>query len=218
MRKLSAILILTSACALQAQTQKSPAARWDQIYLNPEGKVPVNPSTIVLETTASLKPGAALDVGMGNGRNSVYLARKGWKVTGVDLSAAAVKQALQEAAKLKVEIDGRAADIEKMELGRERYDLILCLYVHMVPVKNARKLIEALKPGGLLVVEGHQAEAQSLGLRPVSGGPPGYLTNQLLRTFDRLRIIRYEDRMMQAEWSNGPEGRAPIVRLVAKKD
>ena len=218
MRKLSAILILTSACALQAQTQKSPAARWDQIYLSPEGKVPVNPSTIVLETTASLKPGAALDVGMGNGRNSVYLARKGWKVTGVDLSAAAVKQALQEAAKLKVEIDGRAADIEKMELGRERYDLILCLYVHMVPVKNARKLIEALKPGGLLVVEGHQAEAQSLGLRPVSGGPPGYLTNQLLRTFDRLRIIRYEDRMMQAEWSNGPEGRAPIVRLVAKKD
>lgn len=218
MRNSFVFLFVAASGILAAQTQRNPAARWDQIYLSPDAKVPVNPSTLVLETTANLKPGAALDVGMGNGRNSIYLARKGWKVTGVDISPAAVKQASQEAAKLKVEFDARAGDIERMELGRDKYDLILCMYIHMVPIKNARKLIDSLKPGGLLIVEGHHADVQALGLRPVSGGPPGYMTNQLVRAFERLRILRYEDRTMQAEWSNGPEGKAPIVRLVARKE
>lgn len=218
MRILFALLALGSLLPLAAQTKKANGARWDQIYLNPDAKVPVNPSTLVLETTASLKPGAALDVGMGNGRNAIYLARKGWKVTGIDLSEAAVKQAQQEAAKLKVEIDARAGDVQKMVLGRERYDLIVCTYVHMVAVRSAKKFIDALKPGGIIIVEGHHAEAQALGLRPVSGGPAGYLDNQLLHAYDRLRILRYEDRLMQAEWSNGPEGKAPIVRLVARKE
>ena len=75
-----------------------------------------------------------------------------------------------------------------------------------------------LRPGGLLIIEGRQAEAQAMGLKPVSGGPPGYATNQLLHVSDKLRVQRYEDRMMPAEWSNGPEGKAPIVRLVARKD
>jgi SAM-dependent methyltransferase len=172
----------------------------------------------VLESTANLKPGVALDVGMGNGRNAIYLARKGWKVTGVDISQAAVKQAQAEASKLKVDFEARAGDVEKMDLGRDKYDLIVCMYVHMVAIRNARKFIDALKPGGLLVVEGHHAEAQSLGLRPVSGGPPGYGNNQLLHAFDRLRILRYEDKITQAEWSNGPEGRAPIVRMVGRKN
>jgi hypothetical protein len=43
------------------------------------------------------------------------------------------------------------------------------------------------------------------------------MDNQLLHVYDKLRVVRYEDRIMQAEWSNGPEGKAPIVRLVAKK-
>ncbi len=217
MRILSALLTLLLALPLAAQTRKNNASRWDQIYLNPDSKVPVNPSTLVLETSANLRPGAALDVGMGNGRNAIYLARKGWKVTGIDISPEAVKQAQQEAAKLKVEIETRSGDIEKMDLGRDKYDLIVCMYVHMVAVHNARKLIDALKPGGLLIVEGHHAEAQAMGLRPVSGGPAGYVDNQLLHVYDKLRVVRYEDRIMQAEWSNGPEGKAPVVRLVARK-
>ena len=211
-------ILLLLAVPLAAQSTKNPGARWDQVYLNPDGKVPVNPSTLVLESTANLKPGVALDVGMGNGRNAIYLARKGWKVTGVDISQAAVKQAQAEAAKLKVDLDARSGDVQRMDIGRARYDLILCMYVNMVPIRNAKKFIDALKPGGMLIVEGHHAEAQALGLRPVSGGPPGYMNNQLLRAFERLRIVRYEDRTTQAEWSNGPEGGAPIVRMVARKD
>lgn len=215
--RLCLVLLAALALPLSAQTKKANGERWDQIYLSPDARVPVNPSALVLETTASLKPGAALDVGMGNGRNAIYLARKGWKVTGVDISQAAMKQAQQEAAKLKLEIEARAGDVSKMNLGRSTYDLIVCTYVQIVAVDQARKFIDALKPGGLLIVEGHHAESAAAGVTPPAGGSIGYHDNQLLHAYDKLRILRYEDRVMPAEWSSGPEGKAPIVRLVARK-
>jgi SAM-dependent methyltransferase len=215
------LLLAAGLCCLAGllpgQARRQPAAAWDQVYRNPENRVPVNPSSLVLETTANLKPGMALDVGMGNGRNAIYLARKGWKVTGVEISEEAMRQARQEAAKAKADIDFRASDISALNLGRERYDLILCMYVNVVAVRNVRRFIDALKPGGILIVEGHHVGAQALNLRQVGEGPAGYFDNQLLHVYDRLRILRYEDRTMPAEWSNGPEGKAPIIRLVAQK-
>jgi len=183
MRFLIALLIL--GLPLAAQSNKNSGARWDQVYQSPDAKVPVNPSTLVLEATANLKAGVALDVGMGNGRNAIYLARKGWKVTGVDISQTAVKQAQAEAAKLKVEFDARAGDVERMDIGRDKYDLIICMYIHMVPVRNAKKFIDALKPGGIPVVEGKPGEAAAIGPKAVLGAPPGHLNHSLARAVRR---------------------------------
>ncbi len=215
MRLLLAVLAAPLSL-LPAQTRQKSGQNWDQIYLNPDARVPVSPSALVLETTASLPAGAALDAGMGNGRNAIYLARKGWKVTGVDLSEAAVRRVREEAARLKVELDGRVGAVEKMLLPRASYDLILCLYTEPLAVHAARKFIEALRPGGLLVIEGRHVESLSLGgaLDTVTG----FHDNQLLHLYERLRVIRYEDRQMPAEWGNGgPDARARIVRLVAQK-
>lgn len=210
------LLTLMGALVVCAQKPKGDQAPWDQIYLSPDGRVPVNPSALVLETTANLKVGTALDVGMGNGRNAIYLARKGWKVTGIDASDAAIKQAQAGAAKLGAQIDARKMRFEDLKLGPAQYDLIVCMYVNDLPVKQARKIIAALKPNGILIVEDYHADAAFANLKPQ---PPqsGYRTNELLRAFDGLRIVRYEDRAAQAEWSNGPDGRAPLVRLVARK-
>lgn len=187
----------------------APGARWDDVYAGKETKVPVNPSALVLETTANLKPGAALDVGMGNGRNAVYLARKGWKVTGIDASREAVKQARAEAARLGAPFDAQVAQFETIPVYLNRYDLILCMYVQDLATKNARKIMEMLKPGGLLIIEGHHADSAAL------AGQKGYATNQLLKVFGKLRILRYEDRLLQPEW--GDSARTPVVRIVAQK-
>ncbi len=216
MRFLLAVLAAAPLCLLPAQTRQKSARSWDQIYLNPDARVPVNPSALVLETTASLPAGTALDAGMGNGRNAIYLARKGWKVTGVDLSEEAVRRAREEAARLKVEFDARVGDVEKMVLPRAFYDLILCLYTEPLAVHAARKFMDALRPGGLLVIEGRHVESLSRGgaLDTVTG----FHDNQLLHLYERLRVVRYEDRQMPAEWGNGgADARARIVRLVAQK-
>jgi SAM-dependent methyltransferase len=203
------LLLLT--LPLPAQTGKPPI-RWDDIYRGTDSKVPVNPSSLVLETTANLKPGDALDIGMGNGRNAVYLARKGWKVTGIDPSREAVRLAQAQAAKLGVAVDARVARFEDHPLYRSRYDLVLCLYVSDVATKNARKIVDMLRPGGLLVIEGFHTDAQS------GTGANGYRNNELLRVFGKLRVLRYEDTVEKADWATSADNRAPIVRLVARKE
>lgn len=202
------LLILALALPLAAQ-RRPEAPRWDQIYAGRDAKVPVNPSALVLETLANAPAGAALDIGMGNGRNAIYLARKGWKVTGIDISSEAVKLAQAEAKKLKVPIEASVGRFEDLPSYVNRYDVILCMYVEELTTKNAKKIMDMLKPGGLLVVEGYHLAAP---------GQRGYATNQLLRTFNRLHIVRYEDREMQPEWSLGPGARVPVIRLVARKD
>jgi SAM-dependent methyltransferase len=215
MRLLIALITAATLSLAAAQTRRRPAQDWDRIYLNPDARVPVNPSALVLETTANLEPGAALDAGMGNGRNAVYLARKGWKVTGVDLSEAAVKKAREAAAQLKVELDARVGDLESMPLPQARYDLILCLYAEPLAVRAARKFIDALRPGGLVVIEGRHVEA--LAHASAQDTASGFHDNQLLNLYGKLRILRYEDRPMPAEWGNHADGRSRVVRLVAQK-
>ena len=209
---LLATLVLTAlAPASMAQAQKS-GARWDEIYQGSAIKVPVNPSTLVLEATATLPPGQALDIGMGNGRNAVYLARKGWKVTGIDVSREAIKQAQAAAGKVGAAIEANVARFEDIPPYRARYDLILCMYVSHVATHNAAKIVEMLKPGGILVVEGPHLDARTL------PGQEGYKTNELLRAFGKLRVLRYEDKTIQAEWATTADGRSPTVRLVAQKE
>lgn len=212
----AALAALLSLSLLPAQPRQKTSQSWDQVYLNPDARVPVNPSALVLETIANLPAGAALDAGMGNGRNAIYLARKGWKVTGVDLSEAAVRRSREEAARLKVEFDARVGDVEKMDLPRASYDLILCLYTEPLAVRAARKFIDALKPGGLLLIEGRHIEA--LTLASAAYTVTGFHDNQLLNIYERLRILRYEDRQMPPEWGNDAhDARTRIVRLVAQK-
>lgn len=208
-----AALVLLLALPLAAH--RPPAAPgWDRIYQGRDVKVPVSPSALVLETAANLQPGTALDIGMGNGRNAIYLARKGWKVTGIDISREAVKQAQAEAKKLNVSMEARVSRLEDLPPYQNRFDLILCMYIQDVATKNAKMIVDMLKPGGLLIIEGyHQAAA------PALAGQPGYSTNQLLRTFNRLHILRYEDREMLPEWNAGQaNARTPVIRLVARKD
>ncbi len=216
MKPAAVLAALISLNLVPAQTRQKAPQSWDQIYLNPDARVPVNPSALVLETTANLPAGVALDAGMGNGRNAIYLARKGWKVTGVDLSEAAVRRAREEAGRLKVEFDAHVGDVEKMLLPRASYDLILCLYTEPLALRAARRFIDALKPGGLLVIEGRHIEA----LSPASAAytVTGFYDNQLLNLYQRLRILRYEDRQMPSEWGNDSQDpRARVVRLVAQK-
>jgi len=63
------------------------ASEYNEIYKNTEGRFfSRKPNAFLVEVTRIRKPGKALDVGMGQGRNSIYLARRGWDVTGFDAS------------------------------------------------------------------------------------------------------------------------------------
>ena len=76
------------------------------------------------------------------------------------------------------------------------------------------QIADSLAPGGLLVIEGFHRD---LGLKSIQGGTFGYHTNELLRAFDGLCIVYYEDVIDDADWARSRPGKKPLVRLVARK-
>jgi SAM-dependent methyltransferase len=99
------------------------------------------------------KPGKALDFGMGQGRNTVFLATQGWDVTGFDPSEEGVRLAQAGAAKAGVKIHAVAASDDQFDFGVAQWDLIAMTYVRSPTAHDAARIRRALAPGGIFVYE-----------------------------------------------------------------
>ena len=116
------------------------------------------PTRLVIETAKQLPPGKALDLACGAGRNAVWLAGHGWKVTAVDGAPAAIEILQHRAAAQGVTVDARVADLENGEYSIEpsAWDLIVISYYLQ------RDLFEPTKrgvvPGGILLAIVHITE------------------------------------------------------------
>jgi SAM-dependent methyltransferase len=199
---------------LQAQDKRSPEQIWNELFAKREGKEHQF-NKFLAESVKGKPPGKALDIGMGQGRNSLFLAALGWEVTGFDISEVGVKQAQAEAAKRGLRIDARVGDVDKFHYGKERWDLVVGMYMHEYLTRNSGKVIASLRPGGLLVVEGIHRD---IGKNSLQGKRYGYLNNELPRIFDALRIRTYEDTIAQADWDRSGGKLVPVVRLLAIKE
>ena len=187
------------------------AERWDQVYASEPHLYTRDANALLIEVTRALTPGTALDIGMGEGRNARYLASLGWDVTGIDVSGVGTSQAREQSAAVHV-VHGAAEDFE---MGGDRWDLILGMYVHGVMLRESRRIVQALRPGGLLIIEGFHRDVMKEGVDGLSGGLLGYTSNTLLRHYLSLRIVSYEETRGLADWRRID---APLVRMVARKE
>ena len=104
----------TAVAPLPSET---PAEYWDRAYSDPSLVFNTAPNVFLTEVVKGLKPGRALDIGMGQGRNSVYLAKLGWDVTGFDISERGMELARKSAAAAGVQITTIRASMEGPEAG-----------------------------------------------------------------------------------------------------
>src|SRR5215469_9538410 len=120
-----ALALLLFAVPLFAQN--GIAEQYNAIYSDDAEQVTFNhaPNAFLVDFTKTLKPGRALDVGMGQGRNAIYLAQHGWEVTGFDLSDAGVNLAREQAARLGVKLNAIVADAHSYDYGDAQWDLIV---------------------------------------------------------------------------------------------
>jgi 2-polyprenyl-3-methyl-5-hydroxy-6-metoxy-1,4-benzoquinol methylase len=200
---------------LLAQDKKKSAEQvWNDLYSKREGKEHKF-NKFLAESVKGRTPGKALDIGMGQGRNSMFLAALGWEVTGFDISEVAVKQAKEAAEKRGLKINAMVGDVDKFDYGKARYDLIVGMYMHKYLNRNAKKVVAALKPGGLLVVEGIQRDINKQNL---TGEKYGYFPNELPKIFGALRVRQYEDLVTQSDWDRSGGKPVPVVRLLATKE
>lgn len=184
---------------------------FDRIYTSDRPNFSQNPSTVLVEAVEGVKPGRALDVAMGQGRNALFLAQRGWTVTGFDVSNEGLNVARANAKKAGVALTAQRSSIEDFDYGEAQWDLIALIYVPNIAHEGAAmaKLARALKPGGLLVIESFASDRQSAPRRPVDIDPATLKAS--LAGFD---IMRFDDREAVSEWDPQP---TRLCRVIARK-
>lgn len=200
-------------------TQKN---KWDERYGEAGFAYGTAPNDFLVSSISHLpKGGSVLCLAEGEGRNSTYLAAKGFVVTAVDSSAVGMQKAQLLARENGVDISTCVADLDDFTFPPQSYDGIVSIFCHL-PVPLRKKIhngvVSSLKKGGVFILEGYTPRQ----LQYSTGGPP---IKELLMELDELRSefaglrivhgIELE-REIHEGWLH--TGRGSVVQLIAVKD
>jgi SAM-dependent methyltransferase len=145
---------------------------WDARYSSDEYLYGKEPNEFLVSVASLIASGGSvLCLADGEGRNGVFLAGLGFAVTSIDQSERGVDKARSFAQDSGVDLDAQVGDLATADLGEERWDAIVSIFVH-VPGDMRRDLharvVRALKPNGLFVLEAYTPDQVGRG----TGGPP----------------------------------------------
>lgn len=157
---------------------------WNERYAETFASYGTEPNDFLREVADRIPPGPVLCLAEGEGRNAVFLARKGHAVTAVDLSDVGLANATKLASERGVEITTVLADLAEYDPGDAIWAGIVSIWAHVPPhvrVPLHAACVRALRPGGALVLEAYTPRQLE---RPGRGGPP---SAELLMTPEGLR-------------------------------
>ncbi len=143
---------------------------WDDRYASSHRVWSGRPNQHLVEQVRDLAPGTALDVGCGEGADAVWLAGRGWTVTGVDVSGVALDRAADHAADAGVaeRTSWQRADVFAGDPLPTGFGLVSAAFVHVPPDdfdRVYRTVADSVAPGGSLVVLAHHPDDTHTGLR-----------------------------------------------------
>jgi 2-polyprenyl-3-methyl-5-hydroxy-6-metoxy-1,4-benzoquinol methylase len=205
-----------------AEARRTSVAKYDAAYAANKDFV-ARPNAflacclrLIAHARGSRRKVRALDIGLGQGRNAVLIARSGYDTTGIDRSEVGVLAAQRLAAARGVCVNAVLADTEEFDFGRRRWDLIALLY-YPQPMILIERLKAAVRPGGHIVIERFSRPecapgANRLDRRETRRPSP------MLESFVGWHVLRYENDELESDWHwAGESPRGAIVRLLARK-
>ena len=144
---------------MTATADRTPDAEgWDARYRAAERVWSGEPNGALVAEATALAPGRALDVGCGEGADAVWLARRGWAVTALDVSRVALDRARRHAEEADVQVTWVHAGLVEAELPTGSFDLVSAQYAVLLRTPGAvaeRVLADLVAPGGTLLVVHH---------------------------------------------------------------
>ena len=194
---------------IDSQSDALEVERWNRILTADKPSFNSNPNAFLVEMIRNRKPGRALDVGMGQGRNAIWLARQGWDTTGFDPAGRAVGAAIATAGRLGVKLHTQITGSESFDFGENRWDLIVLSYVSFREQRDA--IAKSLRPGGIVVIEAFHRDATKG--RSIGGGVV-FDTAEIPTLFPGLRTVRYQEPI---ELSDFGKARVRVVQFVGEK-
>ncbi|SMD17245.1 class I SAM-dependent methyltransferase [Pedobacter nyackensis] len=198
---------------------------WEDRYEEIEYAYGKAPNEFFATQLQNLKPGSILMPADGEGRNGVFAAKSGWKVSSFDLSNAGKTKALELAAAQQVELDYKVGDLEVLEYEPESFDAIGLIYAHFAADKKSiihQKLQEYLKPGGYIIFEAFSKNHIAMvSQNPKVGGPKDvnllFSLQELARDFKGYEFLVLEEAIIDLDEGKYHIGKGSVVRLAARK-
>ena len=195
---------------------------WDARYAQPGFLFGEAPNAFLLNQRSRLRPGwSALAIADGEGRNGVWLAEQGLRVHAIDASGVALEKSRQLAAHRGVSLHWEETDLQTWSWPAAAYDLVVAIFTQFVgPEGRAQQFAgirQALKPGGLLILQGYTPRQLEYG----TGGPPhaeNMYTQELLRSaFGDWEILHLHEHDDIIEEGAGHSGMSALIDMVARK-
>ncbi|MGA0239397.1 MAG: methyltransferase domain-containing protein [Acidimicrobiales bacterium] len=198
-----------------------PRIVWEERYgSTTEFLYGTEPNDFLAATAPTLTAGDTLCLADGEGRNGVYLAGLGHRVTSVDLTKAGMAKAAALATERGVSLTTVVADLADYDLGTERWDVVVSIFAHTPPPIRRRvhgALATALRPGGTLILEAYTPDQIGRG----TGGPPvPELTMDLARLDKELVGLEFEHRaecIRPVIEGPGHTGDGAVVQVIARR-
>jgi SAM-dependent methyltransferase len=138
------------------------AAEWDARYGESDGTMwSGRPNGRVVAEIAALDPGRALDVGCGEGADAIWLARRGWTVTAIDVSEVAISRARTAAESVGATVEWVCGDALRTAFAARSFDLVSLQYPALPKAAGeaaVRRLLDAVRSGGLLLAVYHDLD------------------------------------------------------------
>jgi SAM-dependent methyltransferase len=201
------------------------AAFWDERYSGDAYAFGMAPNVFLAAQAHLLAPGLRAFVpGDGEGRNGVWLAERGLLVDSVDASPLGVAKARALAAVRGVHLNTEVADLRSWNWPRDSYDIVAALFVHLFDEDRERlhpAMLDALKPGGVLILEAFSLAQLELQKEYHSGGPKTakllYSIAKLSSDFAAAEVIHMEETRVRLDEGHRHSGPAAVVRAIVRK-
>jgi cyclopropane fatty-acyl-phospholipid synthase-like methyltransferase len=196
--------------------------RWNERYGNDGYLFGEEPNAFLRAQAELFAPGqSVLAVADGDGRNSVFLAGLGAEVTAIDFSPIALEKSRLLAAQKGVEVKTDLRDLYEWRAAEAEYDAVVAIFIQFAPPEKRSRLYDnlktALKPGGLLVMQGYRPKQ----IDYKTGGPPhaaNMYTAELLReAFGDFDISHLEEHDSLVDEGRGHSGMSALIDLIARK-
>ncbi len=197
------------------------ASFWDRRFGALDYCYGTEPNAFVAECSVQLPPGPVLCLGEGEGRNAVFLARRGHAVTAVDQSAVGLAKARQLAARHGVVLTTVTADLGAFAIRPGAWAGIVATFVHLPPALRARvhqAAAAGLRPGGGFILEAYHPDQ----VHHRTGGPVD--APELLMTLEDLRtdlagldLVVAQQRETELDEGPAHQGRSAVVQVFARR-
>ena len=199
--------------------------RWNERYSTEDFAYGEEPNNYLKEQLQKLDPGTILFPAEGEGRNAVFAAKLGWRVSAFDISVEGKNKALRLAKNNNVTLDYQVDELSNLNYNIGQFDAIALIYAHFpAAIKSLyhRSLDKYLRQGGVIIFEAFSKKhLDYLARNEKVGGPRNiemlFSIDEILSDFDNYEIVELDEKEIELNEGQFHKGKGSVIRFVGRK-